>query len=184
MALSATIHHFHVTLSDVDRAVYETLDLRVARHPSESARYLTTRTLAYCLSYEEGIAFSKGGLSSSEEPPIAVHDRTGILLAWIDVGFPSAERLHKASKAARRVALFTHVEAALLRREASTRSIHKVGDIEVWRFDPAFLDAVERTIDRTTTLEVVHTDGRLYVTVDGNVIEGELERVPLVGAEG
>src|ERR1700684_4216548 len=99
MALSATIHRFLVTLSDVDRGVYE--------------------TLAYCLSYEEGIAFSKGGLSSAEEPPIAIHDPTGVLLAWIDVGSPSAERLHKAAKAARRVAVYTHVEPALLRREAA-----------------------------------------------------------------
>ena len=146
MALSATMHHFHVTLSDVDRGVYETLDLRVARHPSESARYLTTRTLAYCLSYEEGIAFSKGGLSSAEEPPITVRDPTGILLAWIDVGFPSAERLHKAAKAARRVALYTHVDAALLQREASTRPIHKAAEIEVWQFDPSFLDAVDTKV--------------------------------------
>jgi uncharacterized protein YaeQ len=183
MALSATMHHFHVTLSDVDRAVYETLDLRVARHPSESARYPTTRTLAYCLSYEVGITFSTGGLSSAEEPPIAVRDPTGILLAWIDVGFPSAERLHKAAKAAQRVALYTHVDAALLRREAATRAVHKVGEIEVWRFEPSFLDAVEGSIGRTTTLEIVRTDGRLYVTVDEKVIEGELERVPLVDAE-
>src|SRR5580692_5322403 len=134
MALTATMHHFHVTVSDVDRAVYETLDLRVARHPSESGRYLTTRMLAYCLSYEEGIAFSKGGLSSAEEPPISVMDPTGIFLAWIDVGSPSAERLHKASKAARRVALYTHADLKLLRREAASRAIHKVEDIEVWRF--------------------------------------------------
>src|SRR5580692_2854655 len=117
MALTATMHHFHVTVSDVDRAVYETLDLRVARHPSESGRYLTTRTLAYCLSYEEGIAFSKGGLSSNDEPPISIRDPTGILLAWIDVGLPSADRLHRAAKAARRVLLFTHVDAARLRKE-------------------------------------------------------------------
>src|SRR5580692_10854733 len=143
MALTATMHHFHVTVSDVDRAVYQTLDFRVARHPSESGRYLTTRTLAYCLSYEDGIAFSKGGLSSAEEPPITVRDPTGILLAWIDVGSPSAERLHKAAKAARRVALYTHVDAALLQREASTRPIHKAAEIEVWQFDPSFLDAVE-----------------------------------------
>src|SRR5271157_4437137 len=116
MALTATMHHFHVTLSDVDRGVYETLDLRVARHPSESRRYLTTRTLAYCLSYEPGIVFSRGGLSSADEPPIEVRDPTGILLAWIDVGFPSAERLHKATKAARRVARYTHVDAGQLRR--------------------------------------------------------------------
>jgi uncharacterized protein YaeQ len=183
MALSATIHHFHVTLSDVDRAVYETLDLRVARHPSESARYLTTRTLAYCLSYEEGIAFSKEGLSSAEEPPIAVRDPTGILIAWIDVGFPSAERLHKAAKAARRVALYTHVDAALLRREVASRAVHKVGEIAVWRFEPSFLDAVEGSLGRTTTMEIARNDGQLYVTVDENVIEGTLSRVRLVDAE-
>ena len=114
MALTATIYHFQITLSDVDRGVYEALDLRVARHPSETMRYLVTRTLAYCLSYEEGIAFSKGGLSSAEEAPLSVRDATGVLRAWIDVGSPSAERLHKASKAAGRVALFTHVELPLL----------------------------------------------------------------------
>src|SRR5687767_5376358 len=117
MALTATVHRVQVTLSDVDRNVYESLDLRMARHPSESMRYMLTRLFAYALSYEEGIAFSKGGLSSTDEPPIAVHDPTGILLAWIDVGAPSAERLHKASKAAKRVALYTHAELTLLRRE-------------------------------------------------------------------
>src|SRR5580692_306737 len=100
MALTATMHHVEVELSDVDRGVYESLDLRIARHPSESGRYLVTRLLAYCLSYEEGIAFSKGGLSSADEPPIAIRDATDTLLAWIDVGSPSAERLHKAAKAA------------------------------------------------------------------------------------
>jgi uncharacterized protein YaeQ len=183
MALTATVHHFHVTLSDVDRGVYEALDLRVARHPSESARYMMVRTLGYCLSYEEGIAFSKGGISSTEEPPIVVRDPTGVLTAWIDVGAPSAERLHKASKAACKVILYTHVEPALLRREASSRAIHRVDEIDVWRFAPSFLDALERTIDRTTKLELVRTDGRLYVTVDGTVIEGELERVRLGGGD-
>src|SRR5580700_8189170 len=138
MALTATIHHVEVVVSDVDRSTYETLDLRLARHPSESARYLVTRLLAYCLSFEEGIAFSKGGLSSADEPPISVRDPTGILLAWIDVGSPSAERLHKAAKAARRVALYTHTDLALLRREASSRPIHRVEAIEVWRFEPSF----------------------------------------------
>ena len=67
MAITATMHHIEIALSDVDRGVYESLDLRVAQHPSESMRYMLTRTLAYCLSYEEGIAFSKGGLSDASE---------------------------------------------------------------------------------------------------------------------
>src|SRR5436190_335435 len=123
MALTATMHHVEVALSDVDRGVYETLDLRLAQHPSEKMRYMLTRTLAYCLSYEEGIAFSKGGLSATDEAPITVRDPTGLLLAWIDVGSPSAERLHKASKAARRVALFTYADLGQLRKEAATKAI-------------------------------------------------------------
>jgi len=179
MALTATIYHFQITLSDVDRSVYEALDLRVARHPSETMRYLVTRTLAYCLSYEEGIAFSKGGLSSTDEAPIAVHDPTGILMAWIDIGAPSAERLHKASKAARRVALFTHVEPRLLQQEAATRAIHRVEAIEVWRFEPSFLDALESMIGRSAVIEVVRNDGKIYITSDGAVKEGDIARVSL-----
>jgi uncharacterized protein YaeQ len=181
MALTATIYRWQITLSDVDRQVYETLDLRLARHPSESARFLVTRVLAYCLSYEEGIVFSKGGLSDAEEPPVSIVDPTGVRTAWIDVGAPSAERLHKASKATRRVSLFTHVDLALLRREAATRSIHKLEAIEVWRVEAALLDAIDAKLDRNAKLEIVRTDGQLYVTIGGAAIEGTLARCTLEG---
>jgi len=179
MALTATIHRIEVTLSDVDRGVYETLDVRLARHPSESMRYMLTRLLGYALSYEDGITFSKGGLSSTEEPPIGVYDRTGLLLAWIDIGAPSAERLHKAAKAAKRVALYTHTDILLLRREAAKREIHRVDDIEVWRLEPAFLDGLEAFIDRHTKLELVRNEGQLYVTSSKGTREGAITRVPL-----
>ena len=182
MALTATIHHFQITLSDVDRGVYEALDLRVARHPSETLRYLVTRTLAYCLSYEEGIAFSKGGLSSAEEAPVSVRDATGVLRAWIDVGAPSAERLHKASKAASRVALYTHVELPLLLREASSRPIHRVESIEVFRLEPEFLDAFAAQLEKNSKFEVVRTDGQLYVTLAAGPLSGTLTQCSLVPA--
>jgi uncharacterized protein YaeQ len=180
MAPNATPYHFKIALSDVDRGVYESLDLRPARHPSESFRYLLTRTLAYCLSYEDGIAFSKGGLSSAEEAPITIRDPGGRLLAWIDIGSPSAERLHKATKAAERVVLYTHAELHLLRREALSRVIHKLDSIEVFRFDPAFLDALEPAIERTTSMELVRTDGTLYLTIAGKLRESSLESARLV----
>jgi uncharacterized protein YaeQ len=180
MALTATIYHFQITLSDVDRGVYESLDLRVARHPSETMRYLVTRTLAYCLSYEDGIAFSKGGLSSAEEAPVSIRDATGVLRAWIDVGSPSAERLHKASKAANRVALFTHAELPQLLREASARPIHRVEQLEVFRLEPEFLDALDQRLDKNSKFEVVRTDGQLYVTIGGETLNGTLTPCSLV----
>jgi hypothetical protein len=42
---------FTVRLADADRAVYETLTLRVAQHPSESPEFLVARVLAFCLEY-------------------------------------------------------------------------------------------------------------------------------------
>lgn len=180
MALGATVHRFKVTVSDVDRGVYETLDLRVARHPSENMRFMLLRVLAYSLSSCEGLAFSKGGLSDVDEPPLSVRDPTGVLLAWIDVGAPSADRLHKASKAARTVAIFTAHDMTMLRREASTRAIHRVEDIAVWRVEPALLDALEPHVDRHTDLEITRNDGRLYVTVGSHVLEGAIDRESLI----
>lgn len=181
MALGSTVYNLEITLSDVDRGVYESLELRVARHPSESMRYLLTRVLAYALSYEEGIAFSKGGLSSTDEPPVQVHDPTGLYLAWIDVGAPSAERLHKATKLARRVALFTAHDPALLRREAASRPVHKLETIEVFRFEPAFLEALEALVERRTSLEITRNEGLLYVTVGEKSVEGSVTPLLLVG---
>jgi uncharacterized protein YaeQ len=180
MALTATVHHVEMALSDVDRGVYETLDLRLAQHPSETMRYLVTRMLAYCLSYEEGIAFSKGGLSSTDEAPIVVRDPTGILLAWIDVGVPSAERLHKASKASRRVAVFTSADLAQLRKEAASKAIHRVDAIDVWRIEPSFVDAIAAAMERNTKLEVTRNEEQLYVVVHGKTFETTLERSSLV----
>ena len=37
MALGATIYLFNIELADSDREVYTALELRVARHPSETA---------------------------------------------------------------------------------------------------------------------------------------------------
>jgi len=171
MALTATVHHYEISLSDVDRGVYEALDLRVAQHPSETMTRLLTRTVAYCLAYEEGIAFSKGGLSSVDEPPIAVHDRTGQLLRWIDIGAPSAERLHKASKAASgKVSIYTY-ELAQLKRQVDAQTIHRAGEIEVIAIDSAFLDELASNVDRRAKFELTRTDGALYIAIAGKTLE-------------
>src|SRR3954465_10384218 len=113
MALTATIYTFDIDLADADRGVYESLALRVARHPSEAEEYLLTRVLAYAMEFADGIEFSRG-LSDPDEPAIAIRDLTGAIRAWIEIGTPDAARLHKASKASPRVAIYTHKDPAQL----------------------------------------------------------------------
>lgn len=180
MALGATVYHFGIELSDVDRSRYEALDLRLARHPSESLRYLLTRTLAYCLCYEDGISFSKGGLAASEEPPVSIVGADGTLQAWIDVGAPSARRLHKATKAARTVALFTHVERSLLLAEADSAPIHRREEIEVWQLAPAFLDPICERLERKLDWSLTRSDGTLYLGLGSETFETPLVLTRLI----
>ena len=174
VALTATIYRWDVTLSDVERGVYEQLELRLARHLSESVRYLWLRTFAYCLAYEEGIAFSKGGLSDTSEPPVAITDLTGRRLAWIDVGAPSAERLHKASKSCDRVELYTDDPLTHLKRQLEKQEVFREESIKVWEFPTDFIGWLEQRDERALSFELVRNDGRLYLTLSGEVREAEL----------
>src|SRR5579862_1928285 len=106
MALSATMRRFEIALADSDREVYAELDLRVAQHPSESERYLVARVLARVLQHAEGLEFSKGGVSDDTEPALVQRDLRGDLVAWIEIGSPTPDRLHKASKLAPRVVVY------------------------------------------------------------------------------
>lgn len=169
MALPSTIYHLRVELSDVDRGVYEALDLRLARHPSETMRYLLTRVIAYCLCYAEGLAFSKG-LSNGDEPALWIRDLVGNLQAWIEVGSPSPERLHKASKAAPRVLVFTHHDLEQLKKAAQSKAIHKADSIEIYTLDAVFLDALAATTGRNAEWTLVHTEGVVYVTSGGETL--------------
>jgi uncharacterized protein YaeQ len=178
VALTATIHSFTVRLSDVDRGVYETLEFKAARHPSESAEYLASRVLAYCLEYAEGIAFSRG-LSESDQPAIAIRDLTGALQAWIDVGAPDAARLHKAAKAAPRVAVYSHRSPEQLRQLLAGEKIHRASALELYAFDRGLLAGFAQRLDRRMALELSVNEGQLYLTGGDETLAGALERVVL-----
>jgi uncharacterized protein YaeQ len=175
VALTATLYRFEIDLSDVDRGVYQVLDLRLAQHPSESMRYMLARAIAYCLFYEEGIAFSKG-LSTTDEPAVWVKDLQGNVTVWIDIGSPSAERLHKASKAAPRVVVVTHHDPSVLVRQLRGQGIHRESELEIYALAPSFLDAIEAKIDRHTRWELVRNEGELYVTIAGQSFPGTWQR--------
>ena len=181
MALTATLHTIRIALSDSDRGVYETLELRVARHPSETLPYMLTRTLAYCMFWEPEIAFSKG-LSTTDEPAVWVKTLDGRVELWIDVGHPSAERLHKASKAAGRVVVCTYQDPQQLLRTYASERIHRAKDIELVAVPGSLLKELESVLGKRMDWEVTITGGQLYVSTEGQTFEGAITRMPLAEA--
>ena len=181
MALTATIYSLEIQLSDVDRGVYEALAFKAAQHPSETDDYLVTRILAYCLEYREGIAFSKG-LAEPDEPAMVVRDLTGAVQVWVEIGSPSADRLHKASKATPRVVVYTHKDATQLVRQLSGDRIHRRESVEIRAVDRELVAQVAARLQRRMSLDLSVTDGHLYVTIDGKTLEGRVETHVLTAA--
>jgi uncharacterized protein YaeQ len=178
LALGATIYNFAIQLSHVDRGVYESLALKVARHPSEAEDHLVARVLAYCLEHTEGLSFSRG-LSEPDEPALAVRDLTGGLRAWIDVGAPDASRLHKAAKAAPRVAVYTHKAPAVLLRQLQGQRIHRAETIELYAFDRELIAGLAARLERRMAFDLSVTDAHLFISMEGVTLSGEVTRLVL-----
>ena len=135
MALTATIYTFTIDLSDMDRSVFETLSLRVARHPSETVESMVVRVLAYCLEYQEGIELTEG-VSSGDEPALLVRDLTGrdSLDRSRDAGCEPAAPWHEAGGPRRRLHAPRH---ASVPGSAGRRRIHRADEIPIRAFDRA-----------------------------------------------
>lgn len=180
MALQATIFNFDIELADSDRGVYESLSLRVARHPSESEDHLIARVLAYLLEFVDGLAFSRG-LSDPDEPAMAVRDLTGAIDTWIDVGTPDAARLHKASKAATRVVVYTYKAPRQFLSRLAGEKIHRADKLELYAIDHALVNALVARLDRRVAFSVSVADRELYVAIGADNLQGAVVRLHLDG---
>ncbi len=174
VARPATLFRVKLELSDVDRGVYESLDVRLAQHPSEDETRLVCRLLAYALLYEEGLEFGRG-LSDADEPALWVHDLTGRLLHWVDVGIPSAERIHTANKKAERLTVVCHKGKEALAREMSKRLVHGAGDIRVLYLEPAFVAQLAEVLERNVQWTVVRVEGEVSVIAGAHSFSATVE---------
>ena len=164
MAETATIYNFTIDLADMDRGVYEALELRVARHPSETVEYMLVRVLAYCLEFCEGIALTEG-VSSGDEPALLVRDLTGRVTAWIEVGMPDAARLHRGSKHAGRAAVYTHRDPRQWLAQLAGAKIHRASEIPIRAFDRGAIDELVGLSERRMSWSLSVSDGDVYVSI-------------------
>jgi len=176
MALTATIYNFDVELADADRGRYESLALRVARHPSESEEYLVTRVLAYLLEYQEGIDFSRG-VSDPDEPAIAIRDLTGRITTWIDIGTPDAARLHKAAKSGARVVVYTHKNPEQFLKQLAGEKIHRAAELELYAMDRGLVGALAARLERRVAFSLSIAERELFLSIGADTLTGVVSRL-------
>ena len=98
-----------------------------------------------------------------------IKDLTGAWRSWIEIGAPDAARLHQASKASPRVALYTHKEPRILMRGYEGQRIHRAEEVEIYAVERDFLASLAGHLDRRTEWALSVTDGRLFL--DGTITE-------------
>jgi uncharacterized protein YaeQ len=174
VALKSSVYHFSIDLSDIDREVYQSFKLSVALHPSESLEFMATRVLAYALEYGDGIAFSPG-IGSPDEPTLYLKDLVGAYVAWIEIGSPDPERLHRASKASPRVAVYCHRNPDTSLERLRGAQIFRGCDISMFSFADGFIDALSKALDRRNEMTVSRSDQTVYVGINGLSLSSPVE---------
>jgi uncharacterized protein YaeQ len=171
MANPSTLYRFRILIPNQKVEI----DVRVPMHPSETEIFLVTRVLAYALNYEEGLEFSQG-LSTPDDPAIRLLEPHGQIQKWIDIGNPSARRLHKASKAAKSVMIYTYKDVENLRKEASKEKIYNADKIQVYAFDGEFLQSLSEQLERNNEwkIDYIPRTQEITVAIGGELIEGKL----------
>ena len=183
MSHPSTLYRFRIELSDVDRSVYEALDFRVAMHPSETPPYLLTRVLAFALNFEPNaesvLEFNPSGLSDHDEPCLSRAAPNGGTQLWIEIGSPSARKLHKASKASNRVRVYAYRDPAAIAKEIAAEKTHRASEIEIYFFPPDFLKGLGMTLAKDNRWTVTVNDGSLMVTAGERTEQTELARATI-----
>ncbi len=176
MTQSTTLYRFQINLSDIDADVYKNLDLRLAQHPSESNAYLLTRLLAYVLNEQEFLEFSKGGLSDPDSAAISAVTPNGEIRLWIEIGNPSARKLHKASKAAKQVMVYTYKDPEVLIKEIRENQVYHAESIQIFSLPQKFLEALATQLDRKNAWGIIHHEKALNISIGDHSEIAELSQ--------
>ena len=161
MALKPTIFKMTINRADLNNDVYDTQNLTVAQHPSETLERMMSRVLAYCLNAQEFLTFTKG-LSEVDDPDIWAKSLADEFLLWIDVGEPSFERIKKACRQAQAVKVYSFNSKSDVWWKQSQSNFAKL-DAEIYQFEFAQIQALTKLVKRNMELAVTISDNSLYI---------------------
>lgn len=180
MALAPTLYDFDIALSLADAGVERRLQLKTARHPSESLPRVWLRVLAYCIFHEERLEMGPG-LSDPDAPDLRATDLTGRLTRFIRVGRPEPAKVLRelrGSGGARVAVLFdSPPRLASFVGEAEAAGMKQLAGAELVAVDDALVAGLAKNEARRTKLSVTLVADHLYIQRGDETLEGPLTRL-------
>ena len=170
MAQKATIYKVELSVSDMDRNYYETHNLTVAKHPSETNERLMVRILSFALNAHEKLEFSKG-ISSDDEPDIWQKSLSGELDLWVTLGLPSEKIVRQSCGKSNKVIIYCYGgRTAEMWWEKIQNSTTRFENLQVINFLEKDTSELEKQASRSMRLQVNIQDGDVMVGVDDRIV--------------
>lgn len=163
MALKATIYKAQIQLSDMDRHIYEALNITIAQHPSENTPRMMLRLLAYLLNYDEQLSFTKG-LCVDEEPEIWQQSLSGEIEHWIDFGLVDEKRIRKACSRAKKVTVYSYGGGFDVWWQKAQGKVSRFDHLNVLTLDEQLMEQMAGLVQRTMTLQCTIDNGEVWLT--------------------
>lgn len=168
MALKPTIYKFKLSISDLNHDYFDTLNLTVALHPSETKERMMVRVLVFCLhayqDQENLMSFTKG-LSAIEEPDIWLRGLDDQIHLWIDVGEPSFERIKKSCRLAKQTYVYSFNSKSKAWWKQSQAQFDAL-PVVVLSFDWQEVQMLSEMLTRNMDLSVTLSDESAFVAAE------------------
>ncbi len=167
MAQNATIYKVELSVADMDRHYYETHNLTVAKHPSETDERLMVRLLAFALNAHAQLEFTKG-ISTDDEPDIWQKSLSGEHELWVALGLPGEKVVRQSCGKAGEMIIYCYGgNTAEMWWEKTRNSTTRFDNLRVINFSKTDTTALEKLAGRMMKLQVNIQDGDVMVS-DGD----------------
>ena len=165
MAISSTINKVSLNIADMDRQYYQTHELTVAQHPSETDFRFMMRIVAFALNASEDLSFTKG-LCVDDEPEIWLKSLTGEIELWIDFGQVDEKRIRKACGRSKAVIICTYsARKAKVWWEQQADKLQLFNNLKVIHINA---EGIETLVSRKMDLQCSIQDGEMYLSTSDN----------------
>ena len=170
MAQKATIYKAELSVSDMDRHYYETHNLTIAKHPSETDERLMVRILAFALNAHEQLEFTRG-LSTDDEPDIWQKSLSGELELWVALGLPGEKIIRQSCAKANRVVIYCYGgRTAEVWGEKIKNKTTRFDKLQVINFSEKDTSELAKQASRSMKLQVNIQDGDVMVSIDNSIV--------------
>jgi uncharacterized protein YaeQ len=163
MALKATICKAIIHLADMDREYYDTLNLTIAKHPSETDQRMMIRLMAFILNAHQDLQFGKG-LSDEEEASIWQINYSSVIDLWIELGQIDPKRIKKACSRSKAVKLYCYGSSTDIWWSQVESKMLPFEKLKVEQFSQETCDALVKLANRSMEFQCSIQDGQVWLT--------------------